>query len=200
LQFLKDGCETTDARGLVPEHGLRDLSLPNPKIDIARFEAGGFPEQILLSDNSHTPRFLPDSLETLSPASRIRQLQLPLELPILNFNAADDFRSYLSAVSERRSCDIINQWLPLSTVYNMNDEGLSFPQRSARFHRLLCREIDREQLVAAAAADVFLLEEDCASLQPSSTAETKMPSFRKLLVSARTRILPYCPFQESMFS
>lgn len=182
MKFLEDACEATDSQGLVPQQGLRAASLPNPVVDLNRFEAGGFPEQTFVSNDIYLPSTARDSLETWSPASWVRQLQLPLELPILNSNPADDLRLYLSAVNERQSCNIVDQWLPLSSTCDIKNEGLSFPPSSARFHQLLCREIDKERIIAT--EDAFILEEKDIDLDASSIADVKLPSFRKLLVSA----------------
>lgn len=180
IRSIRHACEETDAQGLVVQTGLVAASLPNSTINL---DAGAIPDLYAFYESSYDSNIGLKSAEPWYPSSWAQELQLPLETPVLATNPADDVRLYLAAVKEKQSSDIIDKWLPLSTTRDDKDEGLAFPQSSARFQSLLYREFDHE--CVSTSKDALVLVEEVQNICRPLTPEDRLPPFHKLYVSGR---------------
>lgn len=77
-------------------------------------------------------------------------------MPLLKSDPMDDLRVYFRDVQAGQSCDLADQWLPLDPTREQRDEGISFPESTVRFQKLLYREIDQGSISTSGTASMMV--------------------------------------------
>lgn len=170
IKDMRLSLQPTDAHGLVHQSGLNAVCLPDPVIDTDEFYLAST-EQAL--DSSCDP--IDQTSRFFLLADHLKELQLPLELVQLDSDPAEDETEYLETIISRRTCNMSQQWLPLTPMNDRWDEGLQFPPGSGKLHSLLLREIDREK-VSVSQQSLALEDEVCGSERDYSS-ENRRPTF-----------------------
>jgi hypothetical protein len=97
----------------------------------------------------------------------VQQLPSLVEVPLLKSDPMDDLRVYFRDVQGKQSCDLADQWLPLDPAREQRDEGLSFPESTVRFQKLLYRELDQGSTSTSETASM-MVEDALANGAPAN--------------------------------
>lgn len=178
ISVIQNTCSPTATQDLTFRSGLEALDLPNPIIDPATFDTSSVSQICSRYDPDQAAETPPKPQGPWFSLLSADQL-LPLEVPILKSDPADDLRLYLHDIQEKRSCNMADQWLPLSPTRDAMDEGLLFPEGTYRLQGLLYREIDRECMSTSRGA--LALVEEAQSLGRSDKLNYSSPALKPVV-------------------
>lgn len=170
LRLIQDTYSPTVSHDLISQSGLEALDLSDYVIDPSKFDAGQTLDLCASYDINQNADI---------PSSLTKQVPLPLETPMLKSDPADDLRLYLRDVQRTRSCDMVDQWLPLSPTRDKRDEGLVFPESTSRFRLLLYRELDRESISTSRGASVLVT--DVQNMCPPAILDNFSPAMEPIV-------------------
>ncbi|KAK7427475.1 hypothetical protein QQZ08_006081 [Neonectria magnoliae] len=144
---LQKTVHQADSDGLVPQPGLRAIRLSFSEINLD-VDA---PEEGLRSFSS--PPISPlVSFNDLAAFRVLRELRISPEPLDVEHNIKKELQQYLDGIRSEQSCNILNEWLPLSPVDIDRDEGLEFSSASSRWQKLALRELERETIAISEGA------------------------------------------------
>lgn len=155
-----------EADGFIRQPGILAVPLPLKDIDL---ENNSEFDQVA-ADSSPSPSISVSGDFLFNSLTPLRHLRLPSEPLDLGYNTTKDVQQYINEISLKSSSNILHEWLPLSSVNINNDEGIDFPPASARWQKLVEREVGRESLILSDSAKRLLdhegqdLESACTNL------------------------------------
>ncbi|KAH6895728.1 hypothetical protein B0T10DRAFT_545375 [Thelonectria olida] len=163
IRHLKGTIQQVEPDGMVHQPGLSAASFPLKKINL---DIDSEPEQV--SATSSSPPLPSFSFSLNDGLAALTKLRLPPEPLDLGHDLTKDVQQYLNDISLRGSCNILNEWLPLSPVNVNKDEGIVFSPASSRWQMLVQRELGRESFDVSDGAKRVLCDEEHLVLSRNS--------------------------------
>ncbi|KAI5463858.1 hypothetical protein BGZ63DRAFT_442570 [Mariannaea sp. PMI_226] len=188
---LKDTIQQVGSDGLVHQAGLSTASFPQTTIELEIENGLGHAPSCISSPSSQTafPVFMGD-------LTTQKGLRIPSESLDLGYGIKTDIKQYLEQICLKSSCNILNEWLPLTPVNIDNDEGELFSAASSRWQKLARRELERETFEVTAEAKKLIFEPNTYQ-KLDTTAFEFQPS--KVLLEPVSPLLSSSPELDDFF-
>ncbi|KAF7544228.1 hypothetical protein G7046_g9826 [Stylonectria norvegica] len=154
ISQLQTTIQPVQSDGLIHQSGLTTASLPFPVIDL---DPTGESDQLPTGFHPSSPEPVFDSF-MFTDLGGLSNLRIPSESLDLGVDLKQEFRQYLTEIHMKSTCNLSNEWLPLSPVDISKDEGLSLSSTSSRWQSLALRELEHGTLEVPEEAHNLVLE------------------------------------------